>query len=401
MKGKAFSAVSAQAAQALASFSLQILVARLLGIEEFGRFAILYGVIIVTTAVVTGLVGDSLVVLDRADRMIRAGLELALIAALSVMAVVAGAIVAIARFGSMAEAVLFCFALVAFGTEEIVRRVLMAHMQFGRVIAADLSGLALVLVVVACAELSGALSLAIVLGALCAGQILACLVGWRLVPSVDRRLVGLRGARWRDVLAYGAWRALQQVLRPGLFTVVRLLVLTLAGVAAVGLLEAARTYTSPLTLVIGGLSSFLFVRYANQRKAGTSGSLRDADRTVAGLVCMSILMSGIALVLAPWVTPFLFGVSIDSLAMVAWLLYGLSVAVVTPYGALGAVAGRQTAVFLLRLADTALAVIAASSMLLLGAPPSSVPLALAVASALGGLCLRRLVAATPPPRVKE
>ena len=72
MKRKALGAVIAQAAQAGIGLLLQILVARLLGIDEYGRFAILYGVVIVATAVVTGLIGDSLVVLERSQRAIRA-----------------------------------------------------------------------------------------------------------------------------------------------------------------------------------------------------------------------------------------------------------------------------------------------------------------------------------------
>lgn len=391
MKGRAFSAVSAQAAQALASFALQVLVARLLGIEQFGRFAILYGVIVVATAVITGLVGDSLVVLDRTDRAVRAGLEVALILVATSAGVIAALAVAITGFGTATESIFFGLALIAFGTEEIVRRLLMAHMRYERVIAADLGGFVIVLLVVVTAELSGSLSLSVVLGGLVAGQLLGAALGWRFVPRGDRRLVGLRGAAVREVFAYGAWRALQQVLRPSLYTVVRLLVLTVAGVSAVGLLEAARTYTSPLILVIGGLSSFLFVRYADQRRTGLERSVRDADRAVIGLVGASVVMSAIALVAAPWVTPLLFGVPVDPLAVVAWLVYGLSVAVVTPYGALGAVAGRQAAVFLVRLVDTLLAVIVALAMLQLGAPPSSVPLGLAATSALGGLGLRRLV----------
>lgn len=401
MKGRAFSAVSAQAAQALISFVLQILVARLLGIDQLGRFAIIYGVIIVATAVITGLVGDSLVVLDRTDRSIRAGLQVLLIVAAGLLAAGSSLIVAITGFGSAAEAALLGLALAAFGTEEIVRRLLMAHLRYERVIIADASGFLLVLTVVVLAELSGSLSLAVVLGGLTVGQLVGILVGWRLVPRYDRELVGLRGAAWRDVLAYGAWRALQQVLRPSLYTVVRLLVLTVAGVAAVGMLEAARTYTSPLVLMVGGLSSFLFVRYADQRKAGSPGTLRDADRAVAGLVGVSLFLSVIALILAPWVTPLLFGVRVDLLAVIAWLGYGLSVAVVTPYGALGAVAGKQVPIFLIRLGDTILAVVVAGSMLLLDAPSSSIPLGLALSSTLGGLCLRRLVAARNSPTDPE
>lgn len=401
MKGRAFTAVSAQAVQALVSFFLQVLVARLLGIEEFGRFAILYGVIVIATAVITGLVGDSLVVLDRVSRRVRAGLEVVLLVTAVCLATFAAIAVFAAGLGSAVESVLFGVALGMFATEEIVRRLLMAHMRYERVILADASGFLVVAAVVAASWWGSVLSLALVLAALGAGQGIACLVGWVLVPREDRFLVGLGGAAWKQVLTYGAWRAMQQVLRPSLFTAVRLLVLALAGVASVGFLEAARTYTSPLALVVGGLSSFLFVRYAGQRSAEMSSALKDADRAVVGLIGLSIVMSVFALLLTPWVTPLLFGVDVDALAVLSWLVYGVSVAVVTPYGALGAVVGRQVAVFLVRLGDTLLAVVIALAMLLWGAPPSSVPLGLAVASAAGGLVLRRFVAAGHEDFVKE
>src|SRR5690606_20718302 len=127
MKGKAVGAIAAQSVQALISFALQVLVARLLGIDDYGRFALLYGVVVLATGVVTGLVGDSLVVLDRADRRIRGALEATLLVVSVPLALVAGTIVWITGFSSPVEALLFSVALVAFVVEEIVRRLLMAE----------------------------------------------------------------------------------------------------------------------------------------------------------------------------------------------------------------------------------------------------------------------------------
>lgn len=392
MKRKALGAVIAQAAQAGIGLLLQILVARLLGIEEYGRFAILYGVVIVATAVVTGLVGDTLVVLDRSRRVIRAGLEAMLLMTSVVLAVGAFLIAWLTGFSDVLESALFAVALAAFAVEEIVRRLLIAHMSFVRTAMTDVAGFVVALAIILVVHLTGTLSLAAFLGGIAAGQIVATFVGWMLVPKADRHLVGLGGADVAAVWRYGMWRGLQQVLRPSLFTVVRLLVLAGAGLAAVGLLEAARTYTSPLILVIGGLSSFLFVRFAGQHKAGRAGSVREADRVVVFLVIGTLLMSVIAVVLIPWVSPLLFDVQVDPLAVIAWLAYGMSVAIVTPYGALGAVGGRQVAVFVIRLSDTLLAILAAVVMLVLGAEPSTLPFALAGASMLGGLGLRWLVA---------
>ncbi|SEC21484.1 lipopolysaccharide biosynthesis protein [Microbacterium hydrocarbonoxydans] len=394
MKRKALGAVIAQAAQAGIGLLLQILVARLLGIEEYGRFAILYGVVIVATAVVTGLIGDSLVVLDRSQRALRAGLEAMLVLTSIVLAVGAFLIAWLTGFSDPWESALFAVALAAFAVEEIVRRLLIAHLSFVRTALTDAVGFVVALAIILTVHFAGALSLAAFLGGIAAGQIVATVIGWFLVPGVDRRLVGLRGADLAAVWRYGMWRGLQQVLRPSLFTVVRLLVLAGAGLTAVGLLEAARTYTSPLILVIGGLSSFLFVRFADQHKAGKGASVREADRVVGFLLIGTVVMSAIAVVLIPWVSPLLFDVTVDPLAVIAWLAYGMSVAIVTPYGALGAVGGRQIAVFVIRLSDTVLAILAAIVLLALGAEPSTLPFALAAASMLGGVGLRWLVSST-------
>ncbi|MER7447370.1 hypothetical protein [Microbacterium sp. NPDC097977] len=391
MKRKALGAVIAQAAQAGIGLLLQILVARLLGIEEYGRFAILYGVVIVATAVVTGLVGDSLVVLERSQRAIRAGLELMLLITSVLLAVGSFLIAWLTGFSDVLESALFALALAAFAVEEIVRRMLIAHLSFVRTALTDLAGFVVALAVILTVHVTGTLTLAAFLGGIAAGQVAAAFIGWRLMPRSERHLVGLRGADLAAVWRYGMWRGLQQVLRPSLFTVLRLLVLAGAGLTAVGLLEAARTYTSPLILVISGLSSFLFVRFADQHKAGAGGSVREADRVVLFLLLGTVLMSVAAVVLIPWVSPLLFDVQVDPLAVIAWLAYGMSVAIVTPYGALGAVGGRQIAVFVIRLSDTILAIAAAVVMIALGAEASTLPFALAAASMLGGLGLRALV----------
>ncbi|WP_121189815.1 hypothetical protein [Microbacterium sp. AG790] len=395
MKRKALGAIAAQAAQAAVSLALQILVARLLGIADYGRFAILYGVIVLASGVVTGLVGDALIVLDRADRRIRAGLEVWLAIAAATSAALAAAVAAASGFASPAEAGLFALAMIAFVVEEIVRRLLMAGYAFPRVIAADLTGFVVSLAVLAGAAAVQALSLGAFLGAIAAGQTIGAIVGWRLVPRSERVLVGWRGANLRTVWGYGAWRGLQQTLRPAMLTGVRVVVLAATGAAAVGMLEAARTYTSPLLLVVGGLSSFLFVRFADHRREGRFGSLREADRVVVVLVGATVLMSAVALGLGPWLGPLAFGVAFDPTMLVAWLVFGLSVAVVTPYGALSAVAGRQRVVFMVRLSDTLLGLVLTVVIVLVGGSPALIPFALAAASALGGAALRWIAANTP------
>ena len=54
---------------------MQVLALRLMGVEGLAKYALLFGIVVIATAVVTGLVGDSLTVLDRSDPSVRAGLR--------------------------------------------------------------------------------------------------------------------------------------------------------------------------------------------------------------------------------------------------------------------------------------------------------------------------------------
>jgi uncharacterized membrane protein len=117
---------------------------------------------------------------------------------------------------------------------------------------------------------------------------------------------------------------------------------------------------------------------------------------VGALLVLAVVLGGIALLLAPWAGPFIFKVELDQLSVIGWITYGISVAMVTPYGALSAVTGQQRLVFLVRLADTTLAVGVAVAALAMGATFQAVPFALAVSSLLGGVALRWIAARGEP-----
>ncbi|HKT57443.1 MAG TPA: hypothetical protein VJR25_11795 [Microbacterium sp.] len=390
MKRSALSAILAQGVQAGISFVLQLLVVRALGLSEYGRFAVMYGILVLASGIVTGLVGDSLVALERDRRDIRAGLLGTMLIAAVGSATISSGILLVTGFIDWPEAIAFAVAVAFFVIEEVFRRLLGANMKFHRILVIDSAGFVVALAVLGVALLLHGLSLAVFFAAIGAGQIFATLLGAVLVPKADRWMPGLWPGSYGAVFGYGTWRALVQTLRPGMFTGVRLLVAAFVGLAAVGGLEAARTYTSPLLLVVGGLSSFLFVRFAHQAKSQGAGSLHEADRVSRALLLATAVLGGLAVAVAPWIGPLLFGVHLDLVATAAWAVYGVSVAVVTPYGALSAVSGMQTPVFFIRLGDTLLGLVVTVGMLLLHIAPPYLPFGLAVASALGGFGLRWL-----------
>jgi O-antigen/teichoic acid export membrane protein len=267
----------------------------------------------------------------------------------------------------------------------------MASFSFFRVAAIDLAGFAVALGIVLGIEFTAGATLATFLFAIAIGQLVAIGVAVALLPHDERRLAPFRRGGYRDVAGYGTWRGFQQLLRPTLLTIVRLSVGAAAGLAAVGLLEAARVYVAPAMLIIGGLTSYLFVGYARDAAVDLAIRRRRADRAVLALLALTVGLGVVALVLLPWAGPLLFGTPIDALAVLGWLVYAASVAAVTPYGTLAAVIGRQSTVFLIRASDSALSALAVIVALWFGAEPRLMPLLLAAGSLLGGLAIRFFV----------
>lgn len=387
MSRSAIGAVVAQGVQALASMVLQVWVARALGFERLGVFAVLYGLVVVASGLVTGVVGDSLVVLPRRDPRIRAALEIATLGLAGATAAVMAAACTWSGLTSPVEGALFAATVALFCAEEVVRRTLMAGLRFWRLVAVDATGLGVVLVVLA-AVVPAAPSLAAFLAALAIGQLVAGAVGIALLPSAERFLVRPRLGGLAEIARYGTWRGLQQLLRPALLTAARGLVAAVDGLTATGRLESARVYSAPALLVVSGVSSYLFASFAGGRAMPAAARLRRADRAVGLLVVLIVALSVPALALLQPVGTLLFTTAPDATATVGWLLYAAAVAATTPYGALAAAGGRQSLVFGIRLGDTGLSVALAAAALAAGAPPSWTPVLLAAGALTGGAALR-------------
>jgi O-antigen/teichoic acid export membrane protein len=393
VKRNAVGAIGAQGTQALASFVLQIIVVRSLGLGGLGAFSILYGMMVLVAAIMTGFVGDSLVVLDRREKPIRSALQQFALGLSIVAAVISAVIAHSTGLVTLAQAALFALAVVLFALEELMRRLLMANIGFWRVAAIDFSVFVGTLLVVAIAALLAPLTLDIFLIAISVGQLVAILLGIILLPRDERFAVAFVRGGYAVVTKYGYWRANQQLLRPGLLTAVRTLVTVFLGLAATGLLETARVYVAPAMLVISGLTSFLFVSYARDKSASVRTQLPKADRAVGALLGVTAIL-GILLVLGlSTIGPILFGTTPQFTAVLGWLAYTASVSAVTPYGALAAVRGRQALVFGIRLADTLLSATAVVVMLALGAEAALAPIALAIGSIAGGIAIRTFILA--------
>ena len=389
--------VSAQMSQAFGSLLLQVVAARMLGADGLGAFAVLYGLIVMATAVCTGFVGDSLTVLDRSGPAIRSALQFWLLLLSAAGALVGFLVGWLGGFLTPGQAVVFAAATAVFLVEDILRRLLMADIRFWRIVVVDLAGLAgsVATLINAAVLTGGEIGLGTLLLALLIGQLVAGAVAIGMLPATERWLAPMRAGAVRSVADYGSWRAAQQFIRPGLLMAVRLVVVAVAGLAATGGLEAARIYTAPLLLVVSGASSFLFASYASTTVEKSAGLMRRADRGVLGLFAATIAMAIIAVLGIGLLGPLLTGGSIELsvVAVIGWCAYAVSVAAVTPYGALAAVRRRQAAVLLLRTADSVLSLAAVVAMLMLGGSVDWVPVVLAAGSLAGGIAIRQILLA--------
>lgn len=377
--------------QALSSFTIQVIVARTLGFDGLGAFAIAYGVMVLVAGVASGMVGDSLVVLERREPSIRSALQQYAIGIASVAALLSATVGWATGLLDAPTAVVFGAAVALFALEEVMRRLLMAGFGFWRVVMIDLVSFGVALAIIGIASLLSALSLITFLAAIAGGQLAAIALGAVLLPREERFVVGFIRGGLVTVFRYGIWRSGQQFLRPAMLTVVRTLVTVLASLAATGLLEAGRVYVAPATLAVSGLSSYLFISFARDKRKPLDEKLRRADRSVLALVGFTALVGAVMLAVLPWLGAFIFGTAPDLLAVAGWIAYTASIAAVTPYGALAAVGGRQAAVFTIRSLDTIVAVIFVWMVLAGGVGVQWVPAALAVASIVGGLGIRSFI----------
>lgn len=389
---QAFGALAGQVTLAGSSLLLQVVASRQLGPDGFGTYALLFGAIVMATALTTGLLGDTLTVLDRSARPVRVAL-LRLGGALVVVLALGGFVVARTQLPTPTAA-LFALALAAFVLADLARRLLMAALRFWSLVLVDAVGLVAMLAVLVAGGLAGRLTLAHVLAALAVGQLAAALCALVRLPAGER-VVHLRGrGDYRAVLAFGTWRALQQFVRPTMLNGARSLVLVVGGAAAVGELEAARVFVSPAMLLVQGVGSYLFSSYAADRGRGTPALLRRADRAAAVMLTGAALAGAATAVLLPHVGRLLTAgrFEIDAWAVLGWACYAASCAAVLPYGSLAAVAGRQQWVLVIRVVDSALGIgLVALALLALGAGPELVPWLLSVGSFVGGVLCRRLL----------
>ena len=390
---RATAAVLGQGTQALAGLALQVAAARLLGAGGLAVFALVYGALVLGTAVCSGLVGDSLTVLDRADRGTRAGLHV-WTALVSTGVGLAGAAAAlVSGLVPVWAGLLLGPACAAFVVEDTLRRLLMATGRYRALPAVDLTSLAGALAALGVAGLTGRVTLAAFVVALLVGQASAAAVAWARVPAEERPRGPWRRPDLRGVASFGVWRAAAQTVRPGSLTLLRVIVVAAAGTAAYGPLEAARVYTAPTLTLLAGIGSFLLPHFVGLRARPMSESLRVADRAAAGLAAGVGAVGVAGLLVLPWLGPALTGgdYAVPAAAVAGWSAYAVAGAVLLPYSSLASVHGGQRRVLALRALEFGALGAVAVLVVLAPAGVAWTPLALALGPVLAALAVRQWV----------
>ncbi|WP_299038920.1 hypothetical protein [uncultured Pseudokineococcus sp.] len=392
---QASGAICAQVVQALASLLLQVVALRALGADGLGVFALLYSGLVLLTALSSGLVGDSLTVLERGRREIRAGLQVTALGVAGVAGPVAGVVAWATGLLDGPAAVLLGGVVVVFLLEDLARRLLMATLSFWSVVVVDAAALVVSVAWLAgSAALGGPLRLPDLLLTLLVAQAVALAVAVLLLPARERSWVPLAGADVAAVLSYGAWRAAQQGVRPATLTTTRVVVVTAVGAAAFGELEAARVFAAPAMLVLNGAAGFLFASYAARADRPLRPLLRAADRGASLLVLSSLALGVLAVLLAPVVGDLLTGGAfrLDAVAVLGWCVYAAAGSLLMPYASLASVRGRHALVLGLRVVELLVAVAGTALLLLVaGVSASWAPYALALGTVVTAAVVRQAV----------
>ena len=168
----------------MTSFLLQIIAVRELSAAGLGVFALLYSCVVLSTAVTTGLVGDSLTVLHRHETDVRGGLQTVALGIAVIGGLAACLISGLTGLIEWDLAPLFGLATSIFVREELIRRMLMASMKFWFVVAVDATCLIVTATWLTVFKvLDGQLVMRDLLSSLVVAQLCGLLVGVGLLPA--------------------------------------------------------------------------------------------------------------------------------------------------------------------------------------------------------------------------
>lgn len=394
----AVAAALAQLAQAAGSFMLQVVAAHAMGARGLGIVSLCLGTMILATAVTSGMVGDSLTVLDRHEPSVRAALQ-----GLTVIMVVGGSLFAALALNLIgilngSQALAFAAATAVFQLEEVLRRVLMASLRFWTLLVVDAAAVGSTFVALVVLASTGGINVASFLIAIAVGQSVGVVVAAFVIPTPERRLVPMVAPAFGRVLSFGAWRGAQVALTPLGLTASRLVVLGATGAVALGQVEAARVLGAPALLIVQGLGSYLLSTYARDRSVAMADLRRRALRASMAMAGTAVVVGAFVAVLAPVLAPVVTGrsIDVDVVTVIGWAVFAAATATMQPFTSLAVARGHQRAVLAVRCLDVAVGVgFLTVALGFLSTPVALTPFVLSIGPVIGGVLVRAVVLRTP------
>jgi O-antigen/teichoic acid export membrane protein len=349
-------AIASQGLNAVSSLAIQVIGARALGVHGFGNFTLIYSVLISLTALYSGWVGDSLVVLDRAHSRIRAGIASSM-CVWAVAAVAIGLVCGVIIGGSWRETLEISVLLTVWLAEETGRRLYAARRRYWALTGNDLVYNAVALLAIAAVSGGGTLTIETLLLCLIAGSSFAVLASVVTLPRAETRFPRPDVAGFREVAAFGVWRSLNVGVRPLGLLVARLLVAAAYGTAALSSMQVGWLLLAPGMVLVNGAGMFL-LPFLREREA-SPGRLQLADlrRPIALLAAAAGVWAIVAIALSPALQRLLASASgprfhFSRWVVVGWAAYVLAVSVALPVATALVAVKRPRAVLQAQLAET-------------------------------------------------
>jgi O-antigen/teichoic acid export membrane protein len=395
-------AVTVQFVTAGGSLVVQALGARTLGASGYGAYALFFAVIIMITAVQTSWVGDTLTVFDRFDPRIRGALILS-VAGTVAAGSAAGALVA-ALMGLAGPGTIGVFALLValWLLNETGRRIFTARMEFWRLAANDVCYLGTTLAVLGGALALGAdASVAVLLGAMCAGCVASITLARLRLPAREYARAPLRGTAFREILEFSAWRSVQAGIRPTALLLARVMIAGFGSTAALAGVEAARLLLAPALTFVNGAGWFLLGDFAKAERAGTPMRARQAVRACSLMAGIALVMSLAGILLAGWLGPVVTGGSfeVDAVALGGWGVYAVCFACTLPLASLATARKLSRSVFVIRGVESASGLTVLLVLLATDSGHASLaPYCLGAGGLVSAFMLWRMLRRTDPPR---
>lgn len=388
-------ALLAQVVSSASNLLIGVAVVRLLGVDQLGRFSVLFAALMVSVSMQTSWVGDSLVVLNRASPAVKRGIDgsqwLFTLGCVGV-----GLLAACALGAGWAESGAFALLTAFWLLEEYGRRTFMARLEFSRLALNDATYLICTAGLVAAIEIWGTTTLASILLCMAAGAAVAFGQGFAALPSGDRLGVA-RPSRGelRAVARFGVWRSAQSGLGMVGGLVVRIVVISMGSAAVLGRLEVGRLVVAPLTTLVVASSNLLLPLFTRSR-GDDAQTARLSRVAVVGISGVSLLYGAIALVLTGPLVHLVAGVDARTgrIVILGWLLQALAAGVTNPIFAAALVRGLAALVFWTKAAGMLVSTLAAWFVMKI-ADARLVPTSLAIGLATGAALLRHFESSQP------